>query len=199
MQFCCQQKMQSSRLYYSSRLLQVSTRTLLGLERISVILGILGVSRLISTCLTSQLHQIIPSYFLLGEIINSSIRHKLSYTSVFSPLMLKYPMNNYAVLSKRYRMQIRTVKIKHQSLCKVKWVPFRRFWCYVKVKFLLGEIVNSSIRHKLSYTSVFSPLMLKYPMNNYAVLSKRYHMQIRAVKIKHQSLCKVKWVPFRRF
>ena len=99
----------------------------LGLERISVILGILGVSRLISTCLTSQLHQIIPSYFLLGEIINSSIRHKLSYTSVFSPLMLKYPMNNYAVLSIRYRMQIRAVKIKHYSLCKVKWIPFRRF------------------------------------------------------------------------
>merc|ERR1712223_670192 len=55
--------------FMAKEFIMVSTRTLLGLERISVILGILGVSRLISTCLTSQLHQIIPSYFLLVVLI----------------------------------------------------------------------------------------------------------------------------------
>ena len=149
--------MQSSRLYYSSRLLQVSTRTLLGLERISVILGILGVSRLISTCLTSQLHQIIPSYFLLGEIINSSIRHKLSYTSVFSPLMLKYPMNNYALLSKRYRVQIRAVKIKRKSLCKVKWYFLGGLGAMCKSKvFKWGTLCQGA-----SKLSKFANLLLK--------------------------------------
>jgi len=55
--------------FMAKEFIMVSTRTLLGLERISVILGILGISKLISTCLTSQLHQIIPSYFLLLVLI----------------------------------------------------------------------------------------------------------------------------------
>ena len=47
---------------------QISVRTLLGMDKICVILGILGISRLISTWLTSQLRHIISSSILLGII-----------------------------------------------------------------------------------------------------------------------------------